>query len=307
MNIRQLRHFLAAVDHGSLLRASEQVSVSQQGLSKSIRALETHLQAKLFDRGSFGVRLTPYGEALVRRARVICGHSLLAEQDVAALRSGDRGTISIGVGPYFERRVIPEIVSRVSRLRSNVSISLTSGATQRLLDLLQSGEIDFAVSTPSAHFVFPPGVEHEILFSEREQAIVRAGHPLAHFRSIAIRQLIVFPWILSSSAHSERERVSRILQEHGQGWPPRVIYTDSVDTIVDLLKQDDFVHLSAPSLLIHGSSQQWLSSVVIDEIHDKRYGVLAFRRGEQPMPAVSLALSLVRDACREIAQTKSHR
>jgi DNA-binding transcriptional LysR family regulator len=296
MDIRQLRHFLAAVEHGSLLRAAEAVHVSQQGLSKSIRALELSLGATLLDRGRFGVKPTAFGLALAQRARVICGYSKLAEDDIKALKVGDAGTVAIGIGPYFERQVIPAVVLKLSKLRPNVSIRLYSGPTSRLLEWLASGEIDFSVSTPSNRMAFPPEVDVETLFSEREVAIVRAKHPLAKRRECSLKDALSYPWIMSSVANTERDRVTRMLREIANGWPPRVVMVDSVDTIVDLLRQEDFVHLSTPGLL--RALRADLSPVVIKEITDRRCGMLGKRRGETPMPAVELAMSLVKSECR---------
>ena len=44
MNIRQLRHFLAVIDLGSLSAAAEAVHLSQPALSRSLRALENLLR-----------------------------------------------------------------------------------------------------------------------------------------------------------------------------------------------------------------------------------------------------------------------
>ena len=50
MNTRQLRHFLAVMDLGTLSAAAEAVHLSQPALSRSLRALEDELRAPLFDR-----------------------------------------------------------------------------------------------------------------------------------------------------------------------------------------------------------------------------------------------------------------
>lgn len=298
MDIRQLRHFLAAIDHGTLMNAADAVHVTQQGLSKSIRALELSLGVSLLERGRFGVRPTPYGEVVANRARIICGYSRLAEQDVRALQAGDAGTVSIGVGPYFERQVVPPTIRKLSRLRPNVSIRVVTGPTNRLIDLLMAGEVDFTVSTPSEKMTFPSDIEAEVMFSERETAVVRATHPIARKKTCSMRDLAVYPWIMSVGAGNERERVTRLLRDNAKEWPPRVVLTDSVDTIVDLLKQDDFVHLCSPELLGVSRPRSSLASVPIDEVIDRRSAILARRKGEQLMPAVVLAQDLVREGCR---------
>ena len=68
MDYRRIQHFLAAVRHGNLTEAAATLEISQPALSKSIKALEKSIGARLLERGRFGVRPTPYGEALVARA-----------------------------------------------------------------------------------------------------------------------------------------------------------------------------------------------------------------------------------------------
>ncbi len=61
---RDLLLFFHAAEVGNLVRASENLSIQQSGLSKAIARLEDELQTKLFLRSARGVRLTKYGEVL---------------------------------------------------------------------------------------------------------------------------------------------------------------------------------------------------------------------------------------------------
>ena len=56
VEIRQLRHFLALMETKSYWRAAEQVALTPQALSKSIRRFEESLGVRLFDRDSRSVR-----------------------------------------------------------------------------------------------------------------------------------------------------------------------------------------------------------------------------------------------------------
>ena len=46
MDIRHLRHFLAVVETGSFHAAAEKLSLTQQAISRSIKALEAELAAE---------------------------------------------------------------------------------------------------------------------------------------------------------------------------------------------------------------------------------------------------------------------
>lgn len=71
MDVRDLPYALVVAELGHLGRAAKTVFRSQPALSKSIHRLEQSLDVKLFDRVGRGIRLTPVGEALLRRARLV--------------------------------------------------------------------------------------------------------------------------------------------------------------------------------------------------------------------------------------------
>jgi len=64
-----LKTFLCVADCGSFNKAAEKLFISPPSVMKQINALEKHLELKLFDRTSQGIRLTPAGQVLYRRAR----------------------------------------------------------------------------------------------------------------------------------------------------------------------------------------------------------------------------------------------
>ena len=69
IELRHLRYFVAVAEEASFTAAARRVHVAQQVLSTQIRQLEDAVGARLLDRSSRGVALTPAGEALLITAR----------------------------------------------------------------------------------------------------------------------------------------------------------------------------------------------------------------------------------------------
>ena len=63
-DLRRLQHFLTVADCGGFTRAAEQLHLTQQALSSSVRQLEKELGATLFERDGRRVTLTYAGEQL---------------------------------------------------------------------------------------------------------------------------------------------------------------------------------------------------------------------------------------------------
>ena len=68
MDLRKLRYFAVLAEEKHFGRAAKLLSVSQPPLSLAIKQLEAEIGAKLFERDSRNVYLTPAGEALKQEA-----------------------------------------------------------------------------------------------------------------------------------------------------------------------------------------------------------------------------------------------
>src|SRR5215210_5438041 len=90
MDVRQLRQFLAVVDHGTVHRAAEHLFVAQPSVTQTIRRLESELGTDLFIRQGRGLVLSPAGTALVGPARDVVRALDVARETIAAV-DGLRG------------------------------------------------------------------------------------------------------------------------------------------------------------------------------------------------------------------------
>lgn len=78
----QLQMLVAIAERGTLMAAAETLNVSQPAVTKSIKELEMRLGVQLLERSGAGVRLTRYGEALLRRARTVVAEIARAEREL---------------------------------------------------------------------------------------------------------------------------------------------------------------------------------------------------------------------------------
>ena len=68
IELRHIRHVIAAAEHGSFRRAAIALRTQQSSISRSIGDIEYRLGATLFVRRPSGVKLTPAGKRFVDRA-----------------------------------------------------------------------------------------------------------------------------------------------------------------------------------------------------------------------------------------------
>lgn len=135
-----LRSFVAIVDTGSMLNASEQVFVTQSALSLQIKRLEELVQQTLFLREGRRLNLTSAGELLLDYARRVL---LLHDEAVAAVSAGRFvGPARIGMVQDFADSLLSGLLSRFAELHPEAQIYARVAGTAELQALLERRELD---------------------------------------------------------------------------------------------------------------------------------------------------------------------
>jgi DNA-binding transcriptional LysR family regulator len=92
---RQLRQFIAVVEHGNVRRAADAIHLSQPALTKSTHNLEEGLGVQLLVRAPRGVTPTIYGDLLLRHARLLRNEGERAVAEIHAVKAGHVGRDSV--------------------------------------------------------------------------------------------------------------------------------------------------------------------------------------------------------------------
>ncbi|MFB4304326.1 LysR family transcriptional regulator [Actinomadura sp. NTSP31] len=130
---------------GSFTRAAEILGYTQSAVSRQIAAMEAAAEAPLFDRSHRGVALTPAGQVLVRRASEILADLAATELELAGLRDGLAGRLTIGAYPTAAMALVPRAMAQVTSGHPGLAVVLDEAATPTLLRRLRAGRLDIAV------------------------------------------------------------------------------------------------------------------------------------------------------------------
>ncbi|MFD4406341.1 LysR family transcriptional regulator [Nocardia sp. NPDC058499] len=188
MELQQLRYVLAVAETNNFTQAAQRCLVVQSALSHQIARLERELGAKLFERTSRRVRLTPAGAAFLPAARQCLDAADRAAAEAAAAVGEVRGRLAVGLIPSVTAVDLPGALRSFRSCYPHVRISLRVGASEDLTEQVREGVLDIAfLGLPTtAH---PRGVNAHELARDRLVAVVAPEHPLAGESSVDLQRL----------------------------------------------------------------------------------------------------------------------
>ena len=183
LNLHLLRLFAAVARHRSFSRAAEALHLSQPAVSKGVRDFEAQIGSRLLERGGQGgVTLTEAGGLLMRHAAALFTAERAAEEELAALRGLQRGSISVGASTTIATYQLPPFLGAFHKRYPGVELRLTSRITRTIAELLSARELDIAlvegpVDDPGIE-VRPWREEEMVLISGPDHRLARATVPI---------------------------------------------------------------------------------------------------------------------------------
>lgn len=141
----QLQMLVAIAEHGTLMAAADALNLSQPAVTKGVKELETRLDVQLLERSGTGIRLTQFGETLLRRARSVVADITRAEQEIAEMRSGAERTLSIGISLLASSIAMPDALEAFRHRRPEVKLNIYECAPEQIVDGLRDGTFDLCV------------------------------------------------------------------------------------------------------------------------------------------------------------------
>lgn len=99
IDLRQLRHYIALVEHRSFVAAAAAVNLSQSAFSRSIQTLEHNIGCRLVDRASKELAPTRQGLLVLEHSRRLVhgAHNLVNE--IHQFNGATTGVVRFGSGP----------------------------------------------------------------------------------------------------------------------------------------------------------------------------------------------------------------
>lgn len=137
MDLDQLRIFVRVAELASFTQAADQLGLAKGRVSLAVQQLEAHVGARLLQRTTRRVRLTPDGEQFLDRSKELLADAEQLQAMFQPAASGLRGRLRIDLPNALARDLLiprlPEFLAAHPQLELGIS------TTDRRVDLVQEG------------------------------------------------------------------------------------------------------------------------------------------------------------------------
>ena len=187
MEFAALKAFVAVAETGSFSVAAERLFLSQPAVSKRIAALESELDARLFDRIGRTVTLTEGGVALLPRAQKLLMELEDSIRAISSLSGEVRGTLRFATSHHIGLHRLPPTLKRFTQMYPQVRLDIRFMDSEAACVAVEHGELELGIVT------LPPEpsikLTTEVIWEDPLGIVVSRNHPLTEQADVTLDQL----------------------------------------------------------------------------------------------------------------------
>ncbi|WP_250500541.1 LysR family transcriptional regulator [Caballeronia sp. GAWG1-5s-s] len=295
LRMKQLQLLIALDDHKSLHKASSAMAMTQSAASKALAELESMLEAPLFERAKTGLIPNPFGRCVVRYARVLAADLSALCQEVAQIRAGTGGRLTVGTIMGAVPGVVAPMVNEMHAKHPDLAVEIVEDTSANMLAMLDDGRVDLVIGRasvseqPSKYHYQPLTDEPLCIVAGRARGDGQARE--AALADLANRRWVTYPSYLPMSALLERE-----LDLAGLPMPANPISTASPFVTVTLLQESPELVSILPTSVARVFERHGMLRVlpIRMKLKSQTYGIVT-RKGGALSPAARQFVQMLRD------------
>ena len=215
------RIFYVVANHCNITKASEELSISQPAISKSIKNLEEQLGGQLFVRTKRGVVLTEEGKEFYNYIKQAIEYINNAENKFTDLINLETGCIKIGISTTLTKEFLLPYLEEFHSLYPKIDIQIITNLTSDLMPKLRNGLIDIVILNLNDKNY---GNDIDIIKCRKinDCFVVNNKYKDLTLKEVSIKELNNYPLILQAKGSNTREFLDNIARENGVVLKPNI-------------------------------------------------------------------------------------
>ncbi len=170
--IKQLKYFIALVEHNHFGKAAKSSFVSQSAFSVAIKELENVLNGRLVDRTNKSVTITSLGKDVYIQTKIVFKELSVLIDITQGSQSPFSGKLALGIIPTIAPFLLPLFISGLQGTYKQLELYLHEGMTAVLYEKLMKGDLDVILVALPYNM---KSVETVVLFQDKFHLAFQAG------------------------------------------------------------------------------------------------------------------------------------
>lgn len=211
VTFKQIELFLSVAETLSFSQAARRRHLSQPALSANIQRLEEALGARLFDRHTRKVTLTPVGAEVKTIAAALADNVENALTRIQELVSGKGGRLVVAAVPSLAASLVPRALAAFRRDHPGVGVALHDELSDVCIEMVRARAADLALGPRS------DGAEDLLqreVFRDPLVVVYPDGHPLHRKQALRWTDVKPFEHILLHASSGVRQVVDAEYARH---------------------------------------------------------------------------------------------
>jgi DNA-binding transcriptional LysR family regulator len=189
MNTETLRAFVAAATLRNLTLAGDELHLSQPAISKQLKALEQELGVSLYERNGHGIKVTPAGELLLKKAKALVEQveqlpKLFSECHGRAFTESQ--PLRVAASIMLSTIVLPDLLARFQKSHDEEEIELMTRRPKRVEALVLCARAEIGFNT---HKPLSGKLQWQCFRREKLVFFAAPSHRLAKLRRVTVAKL----------------------------------------------------------------------------------------------------------------------
>jgi len=234
--------FCSVARHSSLVAAARELHLTPSAISHGLKALETEVGCRLFDRTGKKLLLNQAGEHLLTQVQPPMAAIEAAAESVKRLGKWGQTRLRIGAPASACQYILPPVIRELKKSFGNATLQIESGDMADMVQLIQQNRIDLALGlTPND----TAGLEIRPVFSDELLFVFSPSHSWVSARTISREDLRVQPLILYQRTSLTAQTMEAYFHSLDLV-PSTIMEIASTEAIKELVKLNLGVSVMAP-------------------------------------------------------------
>ncbi len=200
IDLRRLR-VLRELDHrGTVAATASALHLTPSAVSQQLAGLSREVGVPLLEKHGRGVRLTGQARLLLGHASVVMEQLERARADLAAWQEGDAGEVRVASLSTAISGVVAPAIARLRTERPGLDVRAIEDEPPQIFTRLDGGDVDIVIAADyrGAPRRNDPHYHRVDLLTDRMDAVLPQGHPLADPGGVRLSDLAAEPWVASN-------------------------------------------------------------------------------------------------------------